>query len=174
MQADVTKEESVTEAVDKIIEEAGAIHGMVCNAGRTNHKSALDFTKEEVEELFSVNVGLSLGVQVLNLMLENGLRRGTLGLKCVLMRYSCLEHFTVRELLPGRSSNSISKAQLSSRPQWPHTDPTKYFSPPPHLPIPQLTNTASTLSTLRRLKGRYTKHDAHAGHGMGTIRHPRK
>ncbi|KAH6721783.1 hypothetical protein BKA61DRAFT_568354 [Leptodontidium sp. MPI-SDFR-AT-0119] len=56
VQADVTKEESVTEAVDKIIEEAGALHGMVVNAGRTNHKSALDFTKEEVEALFNVNL----------------------------------------------------------------------------------------------------------------------
>lgn len=44
--------------MDKIIEEAGALHGMVVNAGRTNHKSALDFTTEEIEALFSVNVSL--------------------------------------------------------------------------------------------------------------------
>lgn len=29
---------------------------MVVNAGRTNHKSALDFTTEEIEALFAVNV----------------------------------------------------------------------------------------------------------------------
>lgn len=57
LQADVTKEASISTAVDKIVEEAGALHGMVVNAGRTNHKSALDFTTEEIESLFSVNVG---------------------------------------------------------------------------------------------------------------------
>jgi NAD(P)-dependent dehydrogenase (short-subunit alcohol dehydrogenase family) len=56
VQADVTKEDSVTAAVDKIIEESGALHGMVVNAGRTNHKSALDFTQAEIEALFNVNV----------------------------------------------------------------------------------------------------------------------
>jgi hypothetical protein len=54
--ANVTLEESITAAVDKIVEEAGAIHGMVVKAGRTNHKAALDFTQENTEALFSVNV----------------------------------------------------------------------------------------------------------------------
>ncbi|KAB8228957.1 uncharacterized protein BDW43DRAFT_303530 [Aspergillus alliaceus] len=39
-----------------IISEAGVLHGMVVNAGRTHHKAALDFTKEEVENLFNVNL----------------------------------------------------------------------------------------------------------------------
>ncbi|KAF8853422.1 NAD(P)-binding protein [Acephala macrosclerotiorum] len=56
VQADVTKEDSVTAAVDKIIEESGALHGMVVNAGQTNHKSALDFTQAEIEALFNVNL----------------------------------------------------------------------------------------------------------------------
>ncbi|KAJ5675996.1 NAD(P)-binding protein [Penicillium macrosclerotiorum] len=56
IQADVTAESSISEAVDKIVEEAGALHGMVVNAGRTNHKAALDFTTEEIEALFSVNL----------------------------------------------------------------------------------------------------------------------
>lgn len=59
LSADVTKEASIQEAVDKIIEESGALHGMVVNAGRTNHKSALDFTTEEIEGLFAVNVSTS-------------------------------------------------------------------------------------------------------------------
>jgi NAD(P)-dependent dehydrogenase (short-subunit alcohol dehydrogenase family) len=54
--ADVTKEDSVTAAVDRIVEESGALHGMVVNAGRTNHKSALDFTQADIEALFNVNV----------------------------------------------------------------------------------------------------------------------
>jgi hypothetical protein len=56
LKADVTKEESIQAAVDKIVEEAGAIHGMVANAGRTKHKAALDFTTEEIDQLWGVNV----------------------------------------------------------------------------------------------------------------------
>jgi NAD(P)-dependent dehydrogenase (short-subunit alcohol dehydrogenase family) len=59
VQANVTKEESVTQAIDEIVTRAGALHGMVVNAGRTNHKAALDFSQEEIEALFSVNVSLS-------------------------------------------------------------------------------------------------------------------
>lgn len=45
--ADVTKEDSISAAVDQIVQEAGFLHGMVCNAGRTKHEAALDFTTEE-------------------------------------------------------------------------------------------------------------------------------
>jgi NAD(P)-dependent dehydrogenase (short-subunit alcohol dehydrogenase family) len=54
--ADATKEDSIIAAVDKILDEAGALHGMVCNAGRTKHKAALDFTTEEIEQLFAINL----------------------------------------------------------------------------------------------------------------------
>lgn len=56
---DVTQELSISAAVDKIINEASALHGMVANAGRTKHKPALEFTDEEIEALFSINVGPS-------------------------------------------------------------------------------------------------------------------
>ncbi|KAI9898112.1 hypothetical protein N3K66_006472 [Trichothecium roseum] len=56
LRADVTREAAVTEAVGRIVEECGALHGMVVNAGRTNHKSALDFTEEEIHELFNINL----------------------------------------------------------------------------------------------------------------------
>ncbi|OCL05625.1 NAD(P)-binding protein [Glonium stellatum] len=56
LKADVTSEESATKAVDEIIAKAGAIHGMVANAGRTKHKPALDFTTEEIEQLWSINL----------------------------------------------------------------------------------------------------------------------
>jgi NAD(P)-dependent dehydrogenase (short-subunit alcohol dehydrogenase family) len=56
IQADVTKEDSAQAAVDEIIKESGALHGMVVNAGRTNHKPALDFTQAEIEALFNINV----------------------------------------------------------------------------------------------------------------------
>lgn len=54
--ANVAEEATITAALDQIIAEAGALHGMVANAGRTHHKAALDFTKEEIENLFNVNL----------------------------------------------------------------------------------------------------------------------
>lgn len=56
IQADVTNESSITSAVDRILSEAGGLHGMVCNAGRTKHKAALDFTTEEIDQLWGVNL----------------------------------------------------------------------------------------------------------------------
>ncbi|KAF3906843.1 hypothetical protein ABW21_db0202195 [Orbilia brochopaga] len=56
LQTDVTIEESIQAAVDKIVEEAGAIHGMIANAGMTKHQPALDFDRPELEKLFNLNV----------------------------------------------------------------------------------------------------------------------
>ncbi|KAI6950626.1 hypothetical protein D0869_01667 [Hortaea werneckii] len=56
VQMDVTKEESVKKAINQIVEAEGAIHGMVANAGMTKHQPALDFTMEQVEQLFRLNV----------------------------------------------------------------------------------------------------------------------
>ncbi|KAM0543056.1 hypothetical protein ACHAPJ_012505 [Fusarium lateritium] len=53
---DVTAEESVTAAIDAIIAEKGRFDGMVANAGATKHQPALDFTAEQVEKLFRLNV----------------------------------------------------------------------------------------------------------------------
>lgn len=39
----------------QIVSSAGALHGIVVNAGRVNHKSALEFTQEGIEGLLSVN-----------------------------------------------------------------------------------------------------------------------
>jgi NAD(P)-dependent dehydrogenase (short-subunit alcohol dehydrogenase family) len=62
--ADVTKEDSIQGAVDAVLADAGALHGMVCNAGRTKHKPALEFTTEEIDQLWGVNVSFSLSVCV--------------------------------------------------------------------------------------------------------------
>jgi NAD(P)-dependent dehydrogenase (short-subunit alcohol dehydrogenase family) len=56
IKADVTDETSATKAVESIIAQVGAIHGMVVNAGRTKHKPALDFTAEEINQLWSINL----------------------------------------------------------------------------------------------------------------------
>lgn len=55
-QMDVTDEESVQNAIDAIVEDEGAIHGMICNAGMTKHQPALDFSMAEMEKLFKLNV----------------------------------------------------------------------------------------------------------------------
>ncbi|KAL1955184.1 hypothetical protein VTO42DRAFT_8949 [Malbranchea cinnamomea] len=56
IQTDVTVESSVQEAIDKITAEEGRIDGLVANAGMTKHQPALDFTREQVEKLFNLNV----------------------------------------------------------------------------------------------------------------------
>jgi len=56
VKADITNEDNTTKAVDSIIENAGTLDGMVINAGRTKHKPALDFTTEEIAQLWNINL----------------------------------------------------------------------------------------------------------------------
>ncbi|KAJ9637809.1 hypothetical protein H2199_007303 [Coniosporium tulheliwenetii] len=56
IQTNVTVESSVEAAINSIVEAEGALHGMVCNAGMTKHQPALNFSREEVEKLFNLNV----------------------------------------------------------------------------------------------------------------------
>lgn len=56
IQCDVTSEESVNAAVETIITQSGAIHGMVANAGMTKHQPALNFSKPQLDDLFNLNV----------------------------------------------------------------------------------------------------------------------
>lgn len=114
LSADVTKEASITAAVDKIVEESGAIHGMVVNAGRTNHKSALDFTTEEIEGLFAVNV--IRHVRIVWTMLTN---------------FSYSVHSILPASQPAPSSSSTSKVPSSSPHPWRPIAPTKSSPPPP-------------------------------------------
>jgi len=53
---DVTKEDSVQQAVDKAIAEAKALYGTACNAGRTKYKPASEVTTEVIEQLWNVNL----------------------------------------------------------------------------------------------------------------------
>ncbi|KAK6530594.1 hypothetical protein TWF281_007434 [Arthrobotrys megalospora] len=55
IQTDVTQDASIQNAVDKIVEESGAIHGMVANAGMTKHQPALDFDRAQMDKLFNLN-----------------------------------------------------------------------------------------------------------------------
>jgi NAD(P)-dependent dehydrogenase (short-subunit alcohol dehydrogenase family) len=56
IQTDVTSEESVENAINKIVEETGRIDGLVANAGMTKHQPALKFDRPELEKLFNLNV----------------------------------------------------------------------------------------------------------------------
>jgi len=50
------EEPSVEKAIDMIVENEGRIDGMVANAGMTKLQPALQFTREEIEKLFNLNV----------------------------------------------------------------------------------------------------------------------
>lgn len=53
---DVTDENSVAAALDAIVAAKGRFDGMVANAGATKHQPALEFSMEQVERLFKLNV----------------------------------------------------------------------------------------------------------------------
>lgn len=53
---DVTDEPSIEKTINQIVEAEGGLHGMVANAGMTRHQPALDFTREQVEQLYKLNV----------------------------------------------------------------------------------------------------------------------
>jgi NAD(P)-dependent dehydrogenase (short-subunit alcohol dehydrogenase family) len=56
IQTDVTTEESVENAINKVVEGTGRIDGLVANAGMTKHQPALNFDRPELEKLFNLNV----------------------------------------------------------------------------------------------------------------------
>ena len=60
VQVDVTNEDRVRQAVETIISEQGRIDGFVANAGMTKHQPALQFDREQLEQIFNLNVGLFL------------------------------------------------------------------------------------------------------------------
>ena len=134
--ADIRDEDQIQAAVDKIVAAEGALHGMVCNAGITNHKSALDFTKEEIERLFSINVSTSSSRHH-HILLPN---------PYTLHNHRCSEHSIAPALPPAHSSNSTSPAPSSSPPQWPPTGPTNASRALPTAPPKPASATWPTLS----------------------------
>lgn len=53
---EVTSDASINLAIDAIVSQEGSIHGLVANAGMTQHKPALQFRRDELEKLFNLNV----------------------------------------------------------------------------------------------------------------------
>ncbi|KAK8001289.1 hypothetical protein PG991_013511 [Apiospora marii] len=56
VQTDVTDEASVKAAIDEVATRGGRFDGMIANAGATKHHPALDFTLEQFERLYKLNV----------------------------------------------------------------------------------------------------------------------
>lgn len=57
IKTDVTKKQSVDEAVEEIYRSEGRLDGFVANAGMTKHQPALDFSEEQLHQIFELNVG---------------------------------------------------------------------------------------------------------------------
>jgi NAD(P)-dependent dehydrogenase (short-subunit alcohol dehydrogenase family) len=53
---DVTSESSIESAIDSITQQTGRIDGLVANAGMTKHQPAVDFDRQQLEDLFNLNV----------------------------------------------------------------------------------------------------------------------
>jgi NAD(P)-dependent dehydrogenase (short-subunit alcohol dehydrogenase family) len=56
VQTDITNEESVKSAIDEVATRGGRFDGLIANAGATKHLPALDFTLEQFERLYKLNV----------------------------------------------------------------------------------------------------------------------
>ena len=56
IQTDVTVESSIQTAIDTIVSTEGKINCVVANAGMTKHQPALEFTREQLEKMYNLNV----------------------------------------------------------------------------------------------------------------------
>lgn len=116
IQMDVTSEESVTKAIDGIVEAEGAIHGLVANAGMTKHQPALEFSRAQVEQLFNLNVSsISQSIQQVLPLLEHLTSFQRAPLTRDFTRSSALS--SAPKYSPKSASRSASKAASSSPPQ---------------------------------------------------------
>ncbi|KAL8867746.1 MAG: hypothetical protein Q9174_005459 [Haloplaca sp. 1 TL-2023] len=55
IKTDVTKKESVDEAIEQIYLQQGRLDGFIANAGMTKHQPALDFSEEQLHQIFDLN-----------------------------------------------------------------------------------------------------------------------
>jgi hypothetical protein len=145
LKANVSEEATITAAVDQIIVEAGALHGMVVNAGRTHHKAALDFTKEDIENLFNVN--LFGAFYAARAAARAFIKLGIKG--------SVVFTDSMASYRPNKASKPFP---IVITPTQPAIDAIK----------------ARPFRTLQRLESRCPKHDPYPSHGMGSVRYPRE
>ncbi|KAL8999117.1 MAG: hypothetical protein Q9169_002005 [Polycauliona sp. 2 TL-2023] len=55
IKTDVTKKDSIDEAIKAIFANEGRLDGLVANAGMTKHQPALDFSEEQLQQIFELN-----------------------------------------------------------------------------------------------------------------------
>lgn len=141
LQMDVTNEESTQRAIDAVVEAEGAIHGMICNAGMTKHQPALDFSMEQLEKLFKLNVfgAYSCATKAAKKFIELGVKGSIVSSN--LPSYSVFSLLTVAKGI--HSFDDLVQTKQSG-----------------------------TIGTIRRHQSCCPQHDAYAGHGVGTLRHP--
>lgn len=88
IQTDVTSEESIENAINKVVEETGRIDGLVANAGMTKHQPALKFDREQLDKLFNLNVSVPPSQKKPGrLVYEDGLT--VPGFWCILLCSNC-------------------------------------------------------------------------------------
>ncbi|KAL8783251.1 MAG: hypothetical protein Q9213_004763 [Squamulea squamosa] len=56
LSTDVTEKETVERAIEEIYRQEGRLDGFVANAGVTKHQPALDFSEEQLHQIFELNV----------------------------------------------------------------------------------------------------------------------
>ncbi|KAL8769580.1 MAG: hypothetical protein Q9209_004512 [Squamulea sp. 1 TL-2023] len=59
LSTDVTEKETVERAVEEIYRQEGRLDGFVANAGMTKHQPALDFSEEQLRQIFELNAAPS-------------------------------------------------------------------------------------------------------------------
>lgn len=57
IQTDITNKASVEQAIEEIYKREGHLDGFIANAGMTKHQPALDFSEEQLHQIFGLNVG---------------------------------------------------------------------------------------------------------------------
>ncbi|KAI4241763.1 MAG: hypothetical protein LQ352_007387 [Teloschistes flavicans] len=56
IQTDITNKASVEQAIEEIYKREGHLDGFIANAGMTKHQPALDFSEEQLHQIFGLNV----------------------------------------------------------------------------------------------------------------------
>ncbi|KAL8823218.1 MAG: hypothetical protein Q9191_006065 [Dirinaria sp. TL-2023a] len=56
IKTDVTKKESIERAVEEVYKREGHLDGLIANAGMTKHQPALEFSEEQLHQIFDLNV----------------------------------------------------------------------------------------------------------------------
>ncbi|KAL8635252.1 MAG: hypothetical protein Q9228_007239 [Teloschistes exilis] len=59
IKTDITNKKSVDDAIEEIYKQEGHLDGFIANAGMTKHQPALDFSEEQLHQIFGLNAAPS-------------------------------------------------------------------------------------------------------------------